>query len=121
MYELLQFLNFRHGLMLNINAYFACIMNKHSIFKDLYVAHFFFVIMFHHHIFFYFMFKFSIIVMCIQFFFSVLGNTAYLTRNISSYKQQGESGFMLLMQYPVRGFPYPSTRNFLHGVHPVVY
>jgi hypothetical protein len=35
MYELLHFLNFRHGLMVHINAYFACFINKHNIFEDL--------------------------------------------------------------------------------------
>jgi hypothetical protein len=35
---------------------------------------------------------------CIQFFFTVLGYAAYLSCNISSYKQQVESGFMFLMQ-----------------------
>jgi hypothetical protein len=35
--ELLDFLNFTHGLMLHINAYFACFMNNH-IFEDLYLC-----------------------------------------------------------------------------------
>jgi hypothetical protein len=60
------------------------------------------------------MFKFSITVVCIQFFFSVLGYAAYLTRNISSYKYQVEPGFMFLMQYLGRDFPVPSTRNLPH-------
>jgi hypothetical protein len=38
MYELLHFLNFRHGLMVHINAYFACFMNRHIIFEDLYLC-----------------------------------------------------------------------------------
>jgi hypothetical protein len=66
-----------------------------------------------------FMFNFSIIVVCIQFFFSVLGYLAYLTRNILSWKYQVESGFMFLMQYPGhdsprRDFPDPSTCNLPH-------
>jgi branched-subunit amino acid ABC-type transport system permease component len=36
-YELLHSLNFGHGLMVHINAYFACFMNKHHIFEDLYL------------------------------------------------------------------------------------
>jgi hypothetical protein len=60
------------------------------------------------------MFKFSIIVECIQFFFSVLGYAAYLIRNISSHKYQVESGFMFLIQCPGRDFPDPSTRNLPH-------
>jgi hypothetical protein len=36
MYELLNFLNFRHGLMIHKNAYFACFMNKHNIFEGIY-------------------------------------------------------------------------------------
>jgi hypothetical protein len=58
-------------------------------------------------------FKFSIIVVCIQFFFSVLGYSAYLT-HISSFKYQFESGVMFLIQYPGRDFPDPSTRNLPH-------
>jgi hypothetical protein len=38
MYELLHFLNFGHGLMLHMNAYFACFMNKHHIFEDIYFS-----------------------------------------------------------------------------------
>jgi hypothetical protein len=38
MYELLDFLNFRRGLMAHINAYFACFMNKHNILEDLYLC-----------------------------------------------------------------------------------
>jgi hypothetical protein len=69
---------------------------------------------------FYCMFKFLITIVYTSYtIFSVLGYTAYLTRNISLYKQQVESGFMLLMQYPGRvsprrNFPYPSTRNLPH-------
>jgi hypothetical protein len=57
------------------------------------------------------MFKFLIIIMCIQ--FSLLGYAAYLTRNISSYKQQVEAGFMLLIQYPGRDFPDPSSQKLI--------
>jgi hypothetical protein len=32
------FLNFRHDLMVHINAYFACFMNKRNICEDLYVS-----------------------------------------------------------------------------------
>jgi hypothetical protein len=37
-HELLHFLNFRHGLMEHINAYFACLINEHNIFEDLYLC-----------------------------------------------------------------------------------
>jgi hypothetical protein len=36
MYELLHLLNFRHGLMMHINAYFACFMNN-IIFSKIYI------------------------------------------------------------------------------------
>jgi hypothetical protein len=85
MYELLLFLNCRHGLMVHINTYFACFMNKHNILM-ISMLHIFFLKCSSLYIFFNFMFKFSIIVVCIQFFLSVLGYAAYLTRNISSYK-----------------------------------
>jgi hypothetical protein len=87
MYELLHFLNFRHGLTVHINVYFASFMNKHNIFEYIYLycIRFFKYLSLYIYIF-NFMFKFSIIFMCIQLFFSLLGYAAYLTRNISLYK-----------------------------------
>jgi hypothetical protein len=57
MYELLHFLNFTHGLMVHVNAYFVCFMDKHNIFEDLYLCRMFFKM------FIYFLkFTFSIVV-----------------------------------------------------------
>jgi uncharacterized membrane protein len=92
--------------MLHINAYFVGFMNKNNIVEGPYLCCIFsFWNVYHYAYIYIFMFKFSVIVMCIQFYFSVLGYAAYLTRNISSYKQQVESGFMFLMQYPGRNSP----------------
>jgi hypothetical protein len=63
-------------------------MNKHNIFEDLYLCCIFFKNIYHYLLAYIFnvMYKFSVIVMLIQFFFSILGYAAYLTRNIFSYK-----------------------------------